>query len=272
MLKHRVLTAVVLLVVALWALFWADSMYWVGVMVFVSALAAWEWGGFVRLTNLFVRGGYSLFVAAAVWLAQMWQLTDVILLYGVGLQTLFVVVTVSRYQLNQGRAILTVPWVSLSWGMLLILSFSLAVIALRDVFSPWILLASLAMIWAMDTGAYFSGKQFGRHKLASYVSPGKTWEGVIGGALFVAVLAFALALFAVDYVPTPGLLLFVAVSVAISLLSVYGDLFESLMKRQVDLKDSGRILPGHGGVLDRIDSLLVAMPLFWLFWYVALRF
>jgi phosphatidate cytidylyltransferase len=270
MLKHRVLTAIVLLVVALWALFFADSTYWVGVMVLVSALAAWEWAGFVRLTRLFVRGSYALVVALMVWLAHGWQFTDQILLYGVGLQTLFVVLAVSRYQFNQGRAVLTSPWLSLALGALLIISFALAVIALRDVFSPWILLASLAMIWAMDTGAYFSGKRFGRHKLASYVSPGKTWEGVVGGAVFVAALALLVGVFARGDVATPGLLIFVLASVVISLLSVYGDLFESLMKRQVDLKDSGRILPGHGGVLDRIDSLLVAMPLFWLFWYVAL--
>ncbi len=134
--------------------------------------------------------------------------------------------------------------------------------------SPAMLLSVLALVWAADIGAYFFGRAFGRRKLAVTISPGKSWEGAIGGA--VSVLLFA---FACRFVPAladtfPALLakhenevFFVGILLLISAASVVGDLFESLLKRRVGMKDSSHLLPGHGGVLDRIDALIPVLPL-----------
>ena len=141
-----------------------------------------------------------------------------------------------------------------------------AFVVLRDA-SPWLLLAIAALVWVADIAAYFAGRKFGRHKLAPAVSPGKTWEGVAGAMLGVALYGVAL-----DYVaqahPTPlsgifGFSLGVPVIVAmlgLAALSVVGDLFESWMKRGAGLKDSSSLLPGHGGILDRIDALTSTLP------------
>ena len=116
------------------------------------------------------------------------------------------------------------------------------------------------IVWAADVGAYFSGKRFGRHKLAPLVSPGKTIEGMLGGLLCVSALA-ALAAWWFGYSGREAWV-FVALSLLAALFSVFGDLFESLLKRQANIKDSSSLLPGHGGVLDRIDSVLAAAPVF----------
>jgi phosphatidate cytidylyltransferase len=122
---------------------------------------------------------------------------------------------------------------------------------------PFLVLSLIAIIWAADVGAYLFGYQFGRVKLAPTISPGKTWEGVIGGLVFATVVAL-LAGIALDL----SLIAFVSVSLAATTVSVVGDLTISMLKRYVGLKDSGRLLPGHGGVLDRIDSISAAVPFF----------
>ena len=129
------------------------------------------------------------------------------------------------------------------------------------------LLSAMALVWVADVGAYAVGRTIGRRKLAPSISPGKSWEGAVGAALIVtaAVLATALAWPDVRTLPArlvhgAGWPLAVLLAVALSALSVVGDLYESLLKRQAGVKDSGRTLPGHGGVLDRIDALLPVMP------------
>ncbi|MEM7000572.1 MAG: phosphatidate cytidylyltransferase, partial [Pseudomonadota bacterium] len=120
----------------------------------------------------------------------------------------------------------------------------------------WVLL----MVWAADIGAYFAGKKFGRRLLAPKVSPGKTWEGVLGGYLLsVGVSGVAVALW------QPQALIWLLVTVVLIAVSVFGDLFESLLKRATGIKDSGTLLPGHGGMLDRIDSALAVLPVLTLF-------
>ena len=126
----------------------------------------------------------------------------------------------------------------------------------------------MSVVWLADIGAYFAGRSFGKHKLAPAISPGKTWEGAIGGA--VAVLAYGLLLSS-KLPPTlaGNLPLLLMVLVLLTAISILGDLFESLLKRQAGLKDSSNVLPGHGGVLDRIDSLTSTLPLVALVWLVT---
>jgi len=129
-------------------------------------------------------------------------------------------------------------------------------------------LAIMAVVWLADIGAYFSGRRFGKHKLAPAISPGKTWEGAIGGG--VLVLAYGLLLSSRLPAALAGnLLLLLPVLLLLTAISIVGDLFESLLKRQAGLKDSSNVLPGHGGVLDRIDSLTSTMPLVALVWLVT---
>ena len=123
----------------------------------------------------------------------------------------------------------------------------------------------MAIVWIADSAAYFTGRAFGRHKLAPRVSPGKTWEGVYGALVAVAIYALALVPLAEAAGRSGGLnswaiVVWVVCALALVALSIEGDLFESLLKRNADVKDSGHLLPGHGGVLDRIDALLAAMP------------
>ncbi len=123
-----------------------------------------------------------------------------------------------------------------------------------------LLLALLGIVWGADSGAYFAGRRWGRHRLAPRLSPGKTWEGVGGGVVAAATIALLAAVW-LDF-PGGAVLGFVLLAVLTALFSVAGDLFESLLKRHRGVKDSGRLLPGHGGILDRIDSLTAAAPVY----------
>lgn len=160
---------------------------------------------------------------------------------------------------SQGRAARAWPGLVLVVGVLALVPAAVALIWLHALGPLW-LLAPMALVAAADTGAYFVGRRFGRHKLAPSISPGKTREGVLGAVFAVAVLGavWAAALGLEGW----SALQFILLAVIVGLWSVSGDLFESVLKRERGVKDSGQMLPGHGGVLDRIDSLLVAAPLF----------
>lgn len=127
--------------------------------------------------------------------------------------------------------------------------------------SPWWLLYAMMLGWAADTGAYFAGKNFGRYKLAPNVSPKKTYEGLLGGMVLCLIVSIVIAKYILNYNGNT-LFIFVMLSMVASGLSVLGDLFESMVKRMMNVKDSGNLLPGHGGLLDRIDSMLASLPIF----------
>jgi phosphatidate cytidylyltransferase len=145
-------------------------------------------------------------------------------------------------------------------GALVLLATWIALVQIQAQ-SPWRVLAAMAIVWIADTAAYFTGRAFGRHKLAPAISPGKTWEGVGGALITVALYATIVLLASGTAGDLPGGIgSGVLLAVVVAAISVCGDLFESLLKRQAGVKDSGHVLPGHGGVLDRIDALLAAMP------------
>ncbi|MGB5353301.1 MAG: phosphatidate cytidylyltransferase [Woeseia sp.] len=253
MLKQRIITAIIAIIVlgvVLFVLPVNAARVFIAVVVLV---AAWEWGGFLGTTNT------SRILCVAVIAALQ------LLLYLVIETGLLAPLDVFRVALVWWVAALVwlffyptaVPrlfaWLA---AMLVLLPAWLALDYICVASRP-MLLFMLIIVWAADIGAYFAGKQFGRVKLAPRVSPGKTWEGVVGGLLLVLVISFAgTKVFALR----PEVFLPFALSVA--MLSIVGDLTVSAFKRSVDMKDSGTLFPGHGGLLDRIDSVTAAAPLF----------
>ena len=159
----------------------------------------------------------------------------------------------------RGKWALSNPMLASLVGFIVLVPTALAMMQLRTM-GPWVLLGTMAVVWVADIAAYFSGRAFGRHKLAPSISPGKTWEGAIGAV--VAVLLFGFGVLTWQGASNPGGAMVVAAGLVLwTAISIIGDLFESLLKRQAGLKDSGTILPGHGGILDRIDSLTSTLPL-----------
>ena len=268
MLKTRVLTALVLLTGFLAALFWFSPLGWAAFAGVLLVPAAWEWGKLIKLPRP-VCGLYVLLVATVCVLLS--GLTQADAPGGRPALQLAVYFAATVFW------IAVVPlWLRFAWlprarslaaltGLLVLVSTWLALVELRKL-GPLLLLMLMSVAWISDTAAYFAGRRFGRHKLAPAISPGKTWEGVGGAVMAVSLYA---ALWAVAWQPyfpqvfrsmrfgAMGMLVFLWLLTAIG---IYGDLFESALKRRAEVKDSGTLLPGHGGVLDRIDALTAVLP------------
>jgi len=258
MLKARLFTAFFLITGFLSALFFLSDFYWSLLMLVIIVSGAWEWG---RLTGL-AKNAQIVFAGATA-------ITGLMLLPNIGLTfftvlqphivfwvmlaaSIFWLIAVPIWLLVRCR-ISHKPILALA-GALVLLPAWMALVYLRKV-SPWLVLVVVMVVGIADSAAYFSGKAFGRHKLAPEISPGKTWEGVIGAAIAVGIFGLVLCwMFNISIWLLVGLLV-------LMILSVIGDLFESLLKRQAGLKDSGDILPGHGGILDRVDGLTSTLPL-----------
>ncbi|CAJ0800336.1 Phosphatidate cytidylyltransferase [Ralstonia mannitolilytica] len=266
MLLTRVVTAVCLLIVILPILFFAPPAGLVGLVTVFAALAAWEWGRLVRLP-----GGWGpvLYAVVVVLLTIAWYdippRGDVRLLFYadvVAWLVAWMLLAGGIRTLQGGRQL-----VFALLGMVILPAFVHAVSTLRAEGIAF-LLSVAVLVWAADVGAYFVGKAVGRRKLAPSISPGKSWEGAIGGAALVALIAavaglthwFAPTWFSYEF-DRHGALVALVLTLLLVAASIGGDLFESLLKRQVGMKDSSRLLPGHGGVLDRIDALLPVFPL-----------
>lgn len=264
MLLQRVLTSFVLLAIVLGAVFGLQADGFSVFIALVIAAAVWEWSALAGFRGTAPRIAYlalmlvlmaitkfqplsleALFLAGLLcWLLAFW----LICLFPAGR-------TVWGTRLALGLA-----------GIPLFIPGWLGFIYLRaqDFYSFHLLLMP-ALVAAADIGAYFSGRAFGRHKLAPRVSPNKTWEGVLGGMLgCAALIVLATVLFIAPRAELTGMLWLALIggALAIAVFSVIGDLFESMVKRFRDVKDSGNLLPGHGGMLDRIDGLTAAAPLY----------
>lgn len=264
MLMQRILTALVLIPPVVAAVWFLPTPVIAAVLAIVFLAGAWEWSHLMPLRSAAPRGFYvlaaaALFVALYSWRAQpalQWTVFSLALLWWT-LALLWVI----RYPagLDAGASRRALKGVI---GFLLLGPAFLALVLLHArVQGPlWILLL-LVLIWLADTGAYFSGRSFGRHKLALRVSPGKTWEGAAGG-LGLSALAAGMAGHWLLALAGMRLVLFVFLCTAVVMFSIVGDLTESMFKRHAGVKDSGTLFPGHGGVLDRLDSLFAAAPLF----------
>lgn len=244
-------------------------------MLGLTLVCLHEWAGFLEMSKGQARS--YLLVSAALGLAVLFLLLQqgfhwffYHALHVFALATVFwlVIVPVALFlnTFSKNKAVNAVA------GWALMMSLWLALVAAKEV-NPFVLLTIISTIWLADSAAYFAGKQFGRHKLAPAISPGKTWEGVYGALFAVAIYAAVLKLSGAvsTWWILPGLWL-------VTIAGVYGDLFESFFKRRANLKDSGRFLPGHGGFLDRVDGVIPALPiglslLFWFhYWQQAYSF
>lgn len=264
MLKERLITALVLVVLALIDIFFASAIIWEMTVLLLSVLAAWEWSSLAKVKDASKRVFYAAVVASFAWLAVE-AFSSIIFQVLALIQLSYFVFYVVRYQLQSGQVMSLPQWVNLLIGGVSIVVFAYALVGLRELYGPSILLLVLLAIWSIDSGAYFAGRRFGQHKLAVHVSPGKTWEGVLGGALFTLIFLLLFMSIFSSFYPVSIVSLAVFLTMA-AMVSVFGDLFESVLKRQAKIKDSGNLLPGHGGVLDRIDSLLLALPFVLLAW------
>ncbi|GAA0475197.1 MULTISPECIES: phosphatidate cytidylyltransferase [Tatumella] len=274
MLKSRLITAMILIPLVIIALFWLPPIGFNIIVLIICMLAAWEWGQFAGLMRTQQR----------IWLA---------VLFGLLLALMMLPLPPYQHDIHQPPVSLSL-FTSLSWwcvalvlvlsypksatlwrhsrflrlafGGLTLIPFFWGMIALRqyhyesDHFAgAWWLLFVMLLVWGADSGAYMFGKLFGKHKLAPKVSPGKTLEGFLGGLFTSAVIAWAFSQLAPLSVDSGTLIICAIIA---TLASVLGDLTESMFKREAGIKDSGNLIPGHGGILDRIDSLTAAVPVF----------
>jgi phosphatidate cytidylyltransferase len=263
-LSKRLFSALIMVpLVALSVLYLAPSGFAMLVMLVMLA-AAWEWSALVPLYTVPARVSYLLVLVAATAIAWYFARSEVFvnsLLWVTMAWWLFVLFWITRPALGSEITSLHTTAKSVL-GLALLVCAWLALVVLHsrpDQGSHWVLYV-LVLVWIADSGAFFVGKAFGRNKLAPLVSPGKTWEGVMGALGASALFAFGYAHF-LDLQP-PLFSSFILVSLVTVMFSIAGDLLESLLKRQRGVKDSGRLIPGHGGILDRIDSLLAAAPVF----------
>jgi len=274
MLKTRIITAIVLVSVFLSALFCLPPIGWLSFATLIAALAAWEWGALIGSGKLArVSLGIAVVVVSAITVLAAPDAVGVTtyssraaMLLGRWFHypSVFFWVLIAPFWLKTQWRICC-PTIGVAVGLIVILPTWLALIQIRQA-GETVLLAIIASIWLADIGAYFSGRRFGRHKLAPAISPGKTWEGAVGGSLAVVAYGFFFVL-ALPAGLTKNSALLLVLLVAFAALSIIGDLFESLLKRQAGLKDSSNLLPGHGGVLDRIDSLTSTLPIAALAWH-----
>lgn len=264
MLKHRVLTALVLAPVAIAAILLLPSLVLAWVFGAMVLAGAWEWARLSGLNRTPARLLYVGVTALLLWgAAYAWHRPQLLqpLLMVTALWWLAALLWVLVYPAGPKRRSGLNGLTALA-GFLVLVPAWLALIALHSApqHGPWWVIFVLALIWIADSGAYFSGRRWGKRKLAPRVSPGKTREGVYGALALVAVYAIGAGWLL--EVPGSQFIAFVALCVGLVLVSVVGDLFESLIKRQGGFKDSGTLLPGHGGVMDRIDSVTSTVPVF----------
>lgn len=260
MLLHRILTAIVLAVPVVWIILFQSSVYLMVLLLVIASLSAFEWAQLAGIRLVAGRVVFAVFIAAICWFFiehlhqySIWYvMISVAWWFGVHLYLL------KATPVQRGFVVSPVKFA------IAVLVIPAAVLAMYEIHAgprggEW-LLYGLALVWAADIGAYFSGKRFGKTKLAPNISPGKTKEGLWGAMLATSLYSLLVgSYFELEVKPLIFLLL---LSLVLTVISVTGDLYESFLKRETGIKDSGNILPGHGGMLDRIDSVLAAMPVF----------
>jgi len=267
MLYQRILTAIPLAAFVFWMIFFQPTSVFFYFVLFIVIISAYEWAKLAGVSHFLVRSLFAMGITAITWGFQQYA-TDYSQ-WPIYLAVLWWFSITYFLKLAKPKA----PDSSLKLDKLFIAFIVLpaAALAMQQIHAlhigingdwqgPKWLFYALSLVWIADIGAYFSGKKFGKNKLAPHISPGKTKEGLIG-----AVIATSMYTLLASYyfeLNTERAALLVLLSIILTFISVSGDLYISFLKREAGLKDTGNILPGHGGMLDRIDSVLAAMPVF----------
>ncbi len=261
MLKARILTAIIILPLFLSAIFYLQDIFWVTFLLALTAIGAREWS---KLAQLSVRNTIAYMLLTVIVGGELlFQLRESVqisiyssdLLWVYILSAIFWIVGAPLYLKQLYTIKNPVIWMLIGW--IVLLPTCLALYQLRAI-SPLLLLGFMATIWISDTAAYFTGRALGKHKLAYTISPNKTWEGVAGALIAVLIYGLAWNFWITE---ESSAITLIPLLMAMAILGIIGDLYESLIKRQAGVKDSGNILPGHGGILDRIDALTSSLPL-----------
>jgi len=289
MLKERVLSAIVMIIVALAAIFWLPPLALTIALSALVVLGMWEWAQFVgfksQMSRVVVAGVTTcilllLVVANTDYINAARFMTDlsVIVLFIACVWWLAALILVVTYP-NSAKLWAKSVVAKFLFGICTLFPFLIGLLAIRfnnytlDAYQgTYLLLYVFLLVWGADSGAYFFGRALGKHKLAPKVSPGKSWEGVLGGLFTSGVIAFVFLQVTPNDVfgRTLETVSFIVVSIATVAISVLGDLAESMFKRQAGIKDSSNLIPGHGGILDRVDSLTAAIPFFATMFFFAL--
>ena len=259
MLKQRIITALILLPIALCGFFLLEGSNFALFIGLVVTLGAWEWARLAGFTAQAARVGFAVIVALLLFCLHLlpdlapWVLAAAVVWWATAT---FLVLTVpesaSRWSSTAAKLVIGLLILLPAWqGLVMIKAMALG---------NWLIMAVMVLVWGADIGAYFSGRKFGKRKLAPKVSPGKSWEGVFGGLVLSLLITLVVGIVR-DWSVGEMVAALVGAAVVV-LISVVGDLTESMFKRQAGIKDSSNLLPGHGGVLDRIDSLTAAIPVF----------
>jgi phosphatidate cytidylyltransferase len=265
MLKSRLLTAIILLLLLLGALFALPDYGWAILVIVLAMQGTTEWSKLAKLTGR--KATFFWGLTLAMLLGLVWfdayhtleqQITVHLLVYAVS--ALLWLIIVPTWLIAGWKV--THPLLMAPVGWAVLIPTGLAMLDLRAANpSPWVLLFVMCLVWVADSAAYFAGRKFGKNKLAPSISPGKTWEGVAGAMLGVSVYVVIVWSFSPYIAQREILPILLLASWWWVGLAILGDLFESAIKRQAGVKDSGALLPGHGGLLDRVDALTSTLPL-----------
>ncbi len=262
MLYKRILTAVIVAPIVVLGILLLSPTNFALSLALILIISSWEYCNLIQINHQVGKVVYTLFILLVTYFLN--KEFSILVLYIASVWWLIALAWVLIYPKNS--ILLSKNWiVKLANGFFLFVPMATSLMELRlEAYGGVLVLFLMVLIWAADIGAYFTGKVFGKKKLCPNVSPGKTFEGVYGG---IALSQLVAVLYVYTAIKTPALndfLVFCFLALVISLVSVLGDLFESVLKRVAEVKDSGNILPGHGGLLDRIDSLTSSAPIFFL--------
>ena len=264
MLLQRILTAVPLAIAVIWLILYQPTANLLFVLIPVSFVCGHEWARLGGVKSALYQFVFAVLVSAFSWFSVSYLTEYVYILLLLASVWWFAILVFLKQAMPQLKeSVISPAKLLVAFWVIPSAMIAMYVIHGMDRGAEW-LLYSLMLVWIADSGAYFSGKKFGKNKLAPNVSPGKTLEG-LWGALCATIIYAALAAYYFE-VSTGQFFVLLALSLLLTIMSVVGDLYESFLKREAGIKDSGRILPGHGGILDRVDGVLPVMPLFVVFY------
>lgn len=264
MLKQRIITGLILIMAVLAAIFYASYFIFILLTTALLLFASWEWSKLIGFQFYLTRTIYVLLMAMVMLSIRFLHISLILWAAFIFWVISFIlIIAYPRMHLLWAKG----KWVRACIGFFVLIPCWVSINTIRLAHDgKYSLLFLLCIVWGADIGAYVFGRCWGKHKLLPHVSPKKTWEGLYGGLLFTFLIA-VIGSMAFGIEPPRWILVIIAALIT-ALFSIVGDLLESMIKREGGFKDSGNYLPGHGGILDRIDSLTAAAPIFLLFCFV----